>query len=57
MKVRELAEKLKSGHLMLEDIEGNEISSGTIEDEDLLDLEVVSIELVDDIYLLVKVEA
>jgi hypothetical protein len=57
MKVRELAEKLKSGHLMLEDVEGNEISSGTIEDEDLLDLEVVSIELVDDIYLLVKVEA
>ena len=39
MKVRELAEKLKSGHLMLEDVEGNEISSGTIEDEDLLDLE------------------
>lgn len=57
MKVRELDEKLKSGHLMLEDVEGNEISSGTIEDEDLLDLEVVSIELVDDIYLLVKVEA
>ncbi len=57
MKVRELAEKLKSGHLMLEDVEGNEIFSGTIEDEDLLDLEVVSIELVDDIYLLVKVEA
>lgn len=57
MKVRELAKKLKSGHLLLENLEGNEISSGTIEDEELLDLEVVSIELVDDTYLLVKVEA
>ncbi len=57
MKVRELAEKLKSGHLMLEDVEGNEISSGTIEDEGFLDLEVISIQLVDDFLLLVKVEA
>lgn len=57
MRVRELAEKLKSGYLILEDEEENEISSGTIEDEGLLDLEVISIQLVDDIYLLVKVDA
>lgn len=55
MLVRDLAQKLKSGHLMIEDLEGNELCTGTIENEDLLNLEVSSIELVDDIYLLVKV--
>ena len=57
MKVRELTEKLKRGYLELVDVEGNEISSGTIVDEGLLDLEVISIQLVDDFLLLVKVEA
>ncbi len=57
MKVRELAQKLKSGHLLLEDLDGNELCTGTIENEDLLNLEVSSIELVDDIYLNVKVVA
>ena len=57
MKVRELTEKLKRGYLELVDVEGNEISSGTIVDEGFLDLEVISIQLVDDFLLLVKVEA
>ena len=57
MKVRELTEKLKRGYLTLVDVEGNEISSGTIVDEGFLDLEVISKQLVDDILLLVKVEA
>ncbi len=57
MKVRELTEKLKRKYLTLVDVEGNEISSGTIVDEGFLDLEVISIQLVDDFLLLVKVEA
>ncbi len=55
MLVKDICKHLKSGYLLIEDTEENEISSGTIEDEEILDLEVESIELVDDIYLRVIV--
>lgn len=59
--IRDICNLLASGHLMVwekaiaEDTNDIVISTGTIEDEEILNREVKSLELVDDIYLNVQV--
>lgn len=55
MLVRDICDVIKGGYLLIEDTEKNEISNGTIEDEEILDLEVESIEPYDDVFVKVVV--
>ncbi len=55
MLVNDICNVMKGGYLIIEDTEGNELSNGTIEDEEILDLEVESIEPYDDVFVKVVV--
>ncbi len=52
--VKDIADKL-NGYLVIENEVGEVISSGTIENEDVLNLAVKEIEIVDHVHLLVRV--